>query len=76
LPRRSLAIHLRWCCDHCKQIPIPCLTIANGYFHQKLLMSVLLLKVPLYSDIKGRMAVYWLSNIGVRRNSHTLYETA
>ncbi|KAJ6076553.1 hypothetical protein N7499_008534 [Penicillium canescens] len=29
-----------------------------------LLMSVLLLKVPLYSDIKGRMAVYWLSNIG------------
>ncbi|KAJ5753881.1 uncharacterized protein N7511_008034 [Penicillium nucicola] len=30
-----------------------------------LLFSILLLKVPLYSDIKGRTAVYWLSNIGM-----------
>ncbi|AEO71834.1 uncharacterized protein THITE_2148444 [Thermothielavioides terrestris NRRL 8126] len=29
-----------------------------------LIFSVLLLKMPLYTNIRGRMVVYWLSNIG------------
>lgn len=31
----------------------------------KLVMCVLLRQMPLYTNIPGRMAVYWLSNIGV-----------
>lgn len=32
---------------------------------KQILFDALLLKMPLYSNIKGRTAVYWLANIGV-----------
>lgn len=31
----------------------------------QLLFTVLMMKLPFYTNLKGRMAVYWLSNIGV-----------
>ena len=34
----------------------------------QLLFSILLLKMPLYTNIYGRTVVYWLSNIGVSRS--------
>lgn len=32
----------------------------------QLIFVVLMRQMPLYTNIKGRMVVYWLSNIGVR----------
>lgn len=32
----------------------------------QLIFSILMWKMPLYTNIKGRMIVYWLSQIGVR----------
>ena len=31
----------------------------------QLIFACLMMKMPFYTNIKGRMVVYWLSNIGV-----------
>ena len=33
---------------------------------QQIIFNILLLNMPLYSNVDGRKVVYWLSNIGVR----------
>lgn len=47
---------------------------ADKHFEQ-LIFDVLLLKMPLYSNISGRTVVYWLSNIGVSRHLKGSYKS-
>lgn len=41
------------------------LVVQTNEHPKQIIFDVLLLKMPLYSNISGRTVVYWLSNIGV-----------
>lgn len=42
-----------------------CMEALTSICHAQLIVSSLMMKMPFYTNIKSRMIVYWLSNIGV-----------
>lgn len=72
LPGSPMAFYSSWCRNNCmyRFQALSCIyryliDLTTNHIYFKIIFAVLLLKMPLYSNIQGRTIVYWLSNIGV-----------